>query len=128
GELDRDLLHHPERNASFLIGQPVDLGNCSDILSDGDVLKVGNLVITVHHTPGHTMGSVTFAIENALFTGDTHFKGGIGRCDLYGGDPSQMRQSLLKITAMDPLLRVYPGHGVSTTLDRELSCNPYLSF
>ncbi len=85
----------------------------SDIVShsSGDVLEVGNINITLIHTPGHTPGSQCFCVENCLVSGDTLFLEGCGRTDLPGGDPEQLYESLtqrLAIVPDDTIL--YPGH------------------
>lgn len=90
-----------------------------------DDLKLGEETIKIIHTPGHTKGSVCIQIGDALFTGDTLFKGSIGRTDLYGGDYNTILQSLHKIKTLDLNLKVYPGHGPSSQLSTECTTNPY---
>lgn len=96
-------------------------------LSDGDVLEFDGVRITVLETPGHTKGGVCYICDNAIFSGDTLFFGDVGRCDLYGGDYGVMKQSLLKIIALNGDYGVYPGHGEATTLDYERQNNPYIA-
>lgn len=91
---------------------------------EGD--SISSLSLSVLETPGHTKGSVVFRLGNALFTGDTLFCGSIGRMDLYTGDEQQMRNSLLKLFALKDNLKIYPGHGETTTLDEERRWNPYV--
>ncbi|RBP68339.1 glyoxylase-like metal-dependent hydrolase (beta-lactamase superfamily II) [Alkalibaculum bacchi] len=88
-------------------------------------LKLGEETITVIHTPGHTKGSVCIQIGDSLFTGDTLFKGSIGRTDFYGGDYNTIIQSLNNIKTLDSNLKVYPGHGPSSQLSTECTTNPY---
>lgn len=95
-------------------------------LSDNQHLSLAGFDITVIHTPGHTQGSVTFMIEDALFTGDTLFKESIGRTDFVGSDDKQMAQSLKRIKEISGNYRVFPGHEGLTTLDDERLYNPYL--
>lgn len=95
-------------------------------LADGQVLDLAGLSIKVLHTPGHTPGSVTFAVEDVLFTGDTLFCGDIGRTDFPGGDDRQMAGSLRKLAALPGDWRVLPGHEEATSLQRERECNPWL--
>lgn len=94
--------------------------------TDRQKLSVAGFDITVLHTPGHTKGSVTLKIEDALFTGDTLFRGSIGRTDFAGGDEVQMMASLKKIALIEGDYRVFPGHEGITTLDKERRHNFYL--
>lgn len=73
------------------------------------------------HTPGHTPGSVCYYdAENAiLFSGDTLFCAGFGRCDLPGGSMMAMRDSLRRLFALPDSVCVLPGHGSETTIAQE---------
>lgn len=95
--------------------------------SDGDALKIGDTVVRVLHTPGHTIGSVCYIIENSVFTGDTLFEGTVGRTDFPTGDFSMLKASLEKLKALEKDCRLYPGHGLATTLHREMRLNPYMN-
>ena len=128
GKEDWDYLGDPHQNASYLMGRPLDLGKCSGTVSDGDRFIIGDLSIRVNHTPGHTPGSVTYEIENALFTGDTLFAGGVGRTDLSGGDFETLMKSLKKLSQFPQEYNVYPGHGPASCLMFELQGNPYFKF
>ncbi|MDQ7055304.1 MAG: MBL fold metallo-hydrolase [Persephonella sp.] len=68
-------------------------------INEGDIIEFGRFSLKVIETPGHTPGSVCFYDEKNQFviTGDTLFKGSIGRTDLPGGNMSQMEQSLKKL-------------------------------
>ena len=79
----------------------------------------------VLHTPGHTPGSVCLyhEAEKVLFSGDTLFRAGFGRTDLAGGSMHQLLSSLRTLLALPRDVRVYPGHGESTTIDEE--CRRY---
>ncbi len=92
-------------------------------LRAGDQLTIGDLVFDVLHTPGHTEGSVCLYEERhaLLLSGDTLFAGSYGRTDLPGGDDAAMVASLARLAATIPTtVRVLPGHGPETTLEREL--------
>lgn len=92
-------------------------------LVEGEQLTIGDLVFDVLHTPGHTAGSVCLYEERAalLLSGDVLFAGTYGRTDLPGGDDDLMVASLARLAAMlPPGVRVLPGHGPETTLEREL--------
>ena len=92
---------------------------------DGDVIELGGLRFEVIATPGHTPGGVTLRCEDALFTGDTLFKGSCGRTDLPGGDMEQELRSLRRICELPGDYEVYPGHMDSSTLEREREFNYY---
>lgn len=125
-QADADMVGDSGKNGGLgLIGEHVICG--WDILvADGDTVKLEGLNFQVIHTPGHTKGSVCYAVEDALFTGDTLFCGSIGRTDLYGGSYPELCTSLKKLAALDMNYRVYPGHERATTLDAEKQQNPYL--
>ena len=90
-------------------------------LAEGGQIRFGELTLRVLHTPGHTEGSVCLldAEAGSLFSGDTLFAGAWGRVDLPGGDPAQMVESLARLTELEDLVRVLPGHGAATTIGRE---------
>lgn len=87
---------------------------------------IGTFEVKAYYTPGHSIGSMIFAIENDLFTGDTLFQGSIGRTDLPSGSDKQMRNSLKFIQSFKTNFTIYPGHGASSTLEIEKAQNPYL--
>ena len=93
-------------------------------------ISIGPLSLRVLHTPGHTPGSVCLTVADRLIAGDTLFIGGCGRCDLPGGDPELMYQSLARLSKMDDRLVLYPGHNYAdsptSTLEKEKSYNPFL--
>lgn len=82
--------------------------------SSGDVVSVGEIDITLIHTPGHTPGSQCFLVENNLVAGDTLFLEGCGRTDLPGGDPSALYASLTqRLSKVPDSAILYPGHQYS---------------
>jgi hydroxyacylglutathione hydrolase len=97
-------------------------------LVDGQVLELAGLTIKVLHTPGHSPGSTSFLIGDALFDGDLVFRGSIGRTDFPGGDFDALIDSVReKVFVLDPETRVYPGHMGSTTVGWERRTNPFLA-
>lgn len=101
-------------------------------LLDGSVLDAGAISMGVLHTPGHTPGSCTFVVKDHagaqhVFTGDTLFRRGIGRTDLWGGDSATIMKSLReKILALPDDAIVVAGHGPTTTIGAERAGNPFL--
>lgn len=91
---------------------------------EGDAIAVGGLTIQVMHTPGHSPGSVVLQVEDVLFTGDTLFRGSMGRTDLNGGSFDQIMHSLARLANLQGDFKVYPGHESSSTLEFERKTNP----
>jgi glyoxylase-like metal-dependent hydrolase (beta-lactamase superfamily II) len=102
---------------SFLFGEDFQaIGKASVV---GDHLKAGPIELVVHHTPGHSQGSVCYFHEDtgSLFCGDLVFcDGGIGRYDLPGGDFNVLRSSVRSLLQL-PVRALYPGHGRIETGD-----------
>ena len=99
-------------------------------LSDGDEIAVGASTIRVIHTPGHSPGSACFLLGGetpVLFTGDTLFRGSIGRTDLWGGSLETIERSIReRLYVLPDGLDVVPGHGEATTIGRERRENPFV--
>lgn len=97
-------------------------------LDDDAVVRVGTLALRVAHTPGHTPGSIALICEPwCVLAGDTLFRRGIGRTDLAGGDEEAIYVSIMtRLYPLVPELRVYPGHGLPTTIDEERRLNPFV--
>jgi glyoxylase-like metal-dependent hydrolase (beta-lactamase superfamily II) len=100
-------------------------------LVDDLVVSAGQLALQVLHTPGHTPGSVSFVVrsgdEAVAFTGDTLFRRGIGRTDLWGGDTDLILRSLrTRLMTLPEDTKVVAGHGPDTTIGDERRGNPYL--
>lgn len=79
----------------------------------GDKVMVGELDVTLVHTPGHTPGSQCFHANGCLISGDTLFLDGCGRTDLPGSDPAAMFDSLRLLDSLDPSTVIFPGHRYS---------------
>ena len=115
---DRHGLEHPTAvDAPFPIPPSVPAID----LAEGSRIKFGEIDLEVLHTPGHTEGSVCLlaADERLLLSGDTLFAGAWGRTDLPGGSDEQMVDSLARLSTMAPELRVLPGHGRASSIERE---------
>ena len=98
-------------------------------LSDAGELTLGNQVIKVIETPGHTPGGVCYLIGDCLFSGDTLFHGTIGRIDLPGGSFQQIKHSVKDILfALDENIKVYPGHGEPTSIGYEKKFNDIVNY
>jgi glyoxylase-like metal-dependent hydrolase (beta-lactamase superfamily II) len=133
---DREMLADPAKGLSTdltaLFGGRLEWSEPDDVapLTDGMLLDIAGVQLTVDHAPGHTRGSVLFRLpgETPLcLSGDVLFAGSIGRTDLPGGDLDTMMASLRdKILTLADETVVLPGHGPATTIGQERATNPYL--
>src|SRR6476469_2957744 len=111
--LDRDRLERPQPlYAPFEIPPSVPAVE----LAEGGVIRFGEIRLQVLHTPGNTPGSVCLQStdDGLLFSGDTLFAGGWGRVDLPGGSAEQIVESLGRLSELEPIVAVLPGHGPAT--------------
>ncbi len=97
------------------------------MLSDGQDLEIGGVGLKVIHTPGHTPGSICLYTPGMLFSGDTLFRGSIGRTDLPGGDYGKLMRSITRrLLALPDDTVVLPGHMLETTIRAERESNPFI--
>ena len=116
-ESDAEMLSDGYKNAySVFFGGYWGGFTSENLVKDGDRLSFFGEEIEVIHTPGHSEGSVCYRIGNELFTGDTVFSRGTGRCDLYSGDTDKIRASIALLDKMPADMTIYPGHGISCKL------------
>ena len=107
---------------------PFESYDADETVEGGEHLSLAGLEIDVIFTPGHSPGHVTYAIEDALFSGDVLFQGSVGRTDLPGGDwPTLARSIQSLLDAYPDETRVFPGHMGLTTLGDERATNPFLA-
>lgn len=121
---DQEMLTNAAKNLGDIVLSPADI-----LLHNNDIISFGDYHLRVIYTPGHTRGGCCFyeADEKICFSGDTLFKGTVGRTDLYGGDYGAILVSVrerLSVVADD--CAVYPGHGPETTMAYERKVNPYV--
>ncbi len=115
------VLVDPEANATKLFRLGLDTDLEPKFLNEGDEITVGDITLTVMHTPGHTCGSISLysKAERVIFTGDTMFEGTFGRTDLKYGNRSDIMRSLARLCELDKDTTVYSGHGDETTIGAE---------
>jgi len=127
---DVPLLRHADRQAESFYGLKLDfeMPEHGGILEEDEIIQFGNSQLKVMFTPGHSKGSVVLycADSGAIFTGDTLFRGSIGRTDFSGGNMMQIIQSLRRIAQLPDETVVLPGHGAETTIGEEVAHNPYM--
>jgi hydroxyacylglutathione hydrolase len=134
------LLHHADRPLYASLAQQFRMiglpGSIEPValdgdITDGDELCAGAVRLRAIHTPGHTPGSTSFAFDDGgatmLFTGDTLFRGGVGRWDLGGTSLEDIVDSIrTKLFTYPDDVQVVCGHGPSTTIGTERTTNPFL--
>jgi glyoxylase-like metal-dependent hydrolase (beta-lactamase superfamily II) len=115
------------------VGLPVTIAptTLDGDLEDELVLRAGSVSLRCLHTPGHTPGSTSFAVEvdgsPRILSGDTLFRGGVGRWDLGGTSLEDIVHSIrTKLLSYADDTVVIPGHGPATTIGSERTGNPYL--
>lgn len=127
---DEVLMLHSKEAALQMLGMDlnIDLPASKLRLTENNTISFGSHTLRIIRTPGHSRGSVSFycAEENILFTGDTLFKGSIGRTDFPGGSMFQIISSLRELAQLPDTTIVYPGHGPQTSIGFELAHNPYM--
>lgn len=120
------------RSVMMMFGLPtegVENPKITATLSDAGELTLGNQVIKVIETPGHTPGGVCYLIGDCLFSGDTLFHGTIGRTDLPGGSFQQIKHSVKDVLfTLDENIKVYPGHGEPTSIGYEKKFNDIVNY
>lgn len=127
---DYDAQLHLLKSEAQFWGRHLDLPT---LHHGGELIELGDTRIQVLHTPGHTPGSACYHLQGDLITGDTMFVYGCGRCDLRGGDPEQMFDTLRRLrTELPGDTVIHPGHNYSVKrtnrIQDEVQGNPFLHF
>jgi glyoxylase-like metal-dependent hydrolase (beta-lactamase superfamily II) len=124
---EASFLTDPMENMSALFGIPIVSDPADALIDEGDEIAVGESILRVLYTPGHTPGGVSFHGPGMVFTGDALFREGVGRTDLPRASWDQLVESIrTKLFTLDDDTVVYPGHGEPTTIGHEKANNPFL--
>lgn len=126
-EAEKDLLESAQLNVSTQVGRKYTV-TPDVLLKDGDEVEIAGMKVKMLSTPGHTEGSCCYLFEDAgyLIAGDTLFAGSCGRTDLPTGSGGKLSRSLKDVLMKLPDdVKVYPGHGESTTIGFERENNPF---
>ena len=124
-ELDKEILNDCNKNAGVFanIIEFAEIKNLTTFKDDENIEFCSAFFKTIH-TPGHTKGSSCFIfLDEFMFTGDTLFRKNIGRCDLYGGDFTSIKNSIKKIANLNKDYIILPGHGKASNLNYEKTYN-----
>ena len=126
--LDAPMLANPSLNLGAYLGRNHVGPPADQLVGDGDVLRVGSISLEVIYTPGHTPGGIALysADDGLVFSGDSLFRGSIGRTDFPGGDQGQLLASIrTRLYALPETTVVCSGHGPETTIGEEKRSNPW---
>lgn len=127
---DEYLIRNLKEQGADMFGMDIDydLPSAGHYFEPDEKIHFGSHEFSIIETPGHTPGGVTFYCkeEHVAFTGDTLFKGSIGRTDFPGGSRFMIIQSLRELAQLPDETIILPGHGEQTTIGHELSTNPYM--
>lgn len=131
-EEDVKLLKDSRLNLSGFLSRSLQVKSEIRPLRDGEKLELSGINLEVIHTPGHTPGGICLFVKqdsvNMLFSGDTLFRGSIGRTDFSGADEKTLLKSIKeKLLSLPDDTVVYPGHGPETTIGYEKQHNPFLT-
>lgn len=124
---ERVVLENPQINLSVQMGKPIELV-ANHYLKDGEELELMGQKVKCILTPGHTCGGMCYYFpgQGVLFSGDTLFQESVGRTDFPTGSMSTLIRSIReKLLVLAPATKVYPGHGMMTSIENEKMYNPY---
>jgi glyoxylase-like metal-dependent hydrolase (beta-lactamase superfamily II) len=126
-ERDSCMLQDPVMNLSAVFSSPVISPPADRFLREGEMVKIGNILLDVVHTPGHTEGGISLVGTGIAFSGDTLFAGSVGRTDFPGGSFDLLVESIrTKLICLPATTMVLAGHGPNTTIGDERKNNPFL--
>lgn len=125
---DLAMLVDARKNLSANFALAYKVSSQIKILEDKEIIRLDCLELEVLHLPGHTPGGIGLLMKkpqtDIVFTGDTLFYRGLGRSDLPGGNPQLLEEAIReRLFVLPAKTKVYPGHGVATTIGREQSGN-----
>lgn len=127
-ELDEELINDSEKNLSSMLPMKEVSFESDKNLKDGEIIRFGNVELEVLHTPGHSQGCICLKSGNDILTGDTLFRGSIGRTDLYGSSSQKDLVNSVneKLMIYGDDINFHPGHGAESTMIFEKENNPFL--
>lgn len=126
-EAEKEVLLDADKNLSIQMGSSVTV-DADKWLKDGECIELLGQEVRCILTPGHTCGGMCYYFPKAgiLFSGDTLFQESVGRTDFPTGSMSTLIRSVReKLFVLPRAVRVYPGHGMMTSIENEAMYNPY---
>lgn len=126
-EIEASWLGDPQANLSASLGLNITAPDADRVVSGGDELELCGQSWKILATPGHSPGSISLYHEPVVIVGDVLFSGSIGRTDFPGSSFEQLAQAIrTQLYTLPGETQVYPGHGPTTTIERECTSNPYV--
>lgn len=126
-EKDAEMICDETKSLAYMFTSRFNPLRADILVKDGDELNLDELRFTFIETPGHSKGSVCILCGDTLFSGDTVLENSIGRTDFYGGNLTEIMNSIKKIAIMDENLKLLGGHGAPSTIRKEKQTNPYFN-
>lgn len=129
-EEDAKMFTNAIKNLSVLAQEVFKHDPPDEVIKHEGIIKIAGISLDIIHTPGHTQGGICLYSkqDGVIFVGDTLFAGSVGRTDLPGGSMDQLIENIkAKLLILPPKTKVYPGHGPSTTIEKEKIYNQYLA-
>jgi glyoxylase-like metal-dependent hydrolase (beta-lactamase superfamily II) len=124
------LMYESIDNKWMAISDGSSAGVCPQadrFVKEGDTVSLGETLLRVIETPGHTEGGICFATDSEVFSGDTLFRLSVGNTSFETGNWDMMLESIQnKLYTLDDGIIVYPGHGAATTIGYEKKANPFV--
>jgi len=104
-----------------------DIPQPDGFIDEGDDIQVGDIKFRVMHTPGHSPGGICLYGGGVLITGDTLFKGSVGRTDFPGGSMEELKKSFRRLLGLPEGTKIFSGHGPETTVGMEKRTNYFVN-
>lgn len=128
---EEKMLSNSSLNFSALFSSPASVTGRVKGLQDGDEVSLVGLRLRIIHTPGHSPGGICIRllspVSDMLFSGDTLFRGSVGRSDFPGANGKALFSAIKeKLFILPDDTVVYPGHGPKTTIGWEKKHNPFV--
>ncbi|MBI2955483.1 MAG: MBL fold metallo-hydrolase [Chloroflexi bacterium] len=125
--LDAPAMTRMPSELTFWLKEKPIMAPADEFINEGDELTIGQVVLKVLHTPGHSRGHISLVTDGIAIVGDVLFFQGIGRTDFPGGSFPELIDSIkTKLFPLGDDTVVYPGHGPATTIGDERTTNPFL--
>lgn len=126
--VEKEVLEDPMANLSLQLGRSEIRIEADRYLEDGETISLLGEEVRCILTPGHTVGGMCYYFPKSgiLFSGDTLFQESVGRTDFPGGSMKDLVRSIReKLFVLAPATKVYPGHGLTTSIETEKMFNPF---